>query len=349
MSQTVLVLGLGTTGQAALHYCIHHDIPVAGYDDVVKENLRDVFHVPLYFKILPESVLKTLQSVILSPGISDQHPLVLQLQQHHIPIKSDIDYFAKRCPGTIIGITGANGKSTVTALVTHLLTCLGFRAVACGNFGYPVLQLLDQDPFDYYVVELSSYQLEWTSHLNAKVGCLLNITPNHLDRYHTIQAYQQAKERLFAQCDRVIMHTSVQPITMPTQEVIYFSEDPQKKDTALFHARMDDTGCMSFYQGSTCLWTFTHQKRLGTHHYANQLAALAILHGLSFSAAEACKHLHTFRGLPHRIEHIQSSDECVWINDSKSTTTTATIAALETMVQEYPEQSIILIMGGGRP
>jgi UDP-N-acetylmuramoylalanine--D-glutamate ligase len=342
MTTSILIFGLGITGQAALEYCLEQKLSVIAYDDREKKDWTPPAQAQVYFKEFPAELLSSLSGVILSPGVPPTHPLLQKIKTQGIPVESDIDYFAKRCLGKIIGITGSNGKSTVTALTTHLLNNMGFTAVACGNFGYPVMKLLGAAPYDYYVIELSSYQLEWTEHLNAQVGCLLNVTPNHLDRYGTMEKYQQAKERLFQQCEQLVLHTSIHPLQQPSTPILSFSEALESQ--ALFHLKRTDN-ITHLYCGPDCIWTFP-PGLMGPHQYANRLAALAIIHGLGLSTAQAAEHLASYQGLPHRLQRIPSQDGLVWINDSKSTTTAATVAALTTVSQEHGNSPIILLLGG---
>ena len=144
--------------------------------------------------------------VVASPGVSLREPFLMSAAQRGVPIVGDIELFAREAKAPIAAITGTNGKSTVTTLVAHMAEAAGKRVLAGGNLGRPALDLLDEPVPDLYVLELSSFQLETTHSLRTAAATVLNVTPDHMDRYATLQEYAASKARIFAHCDAAVVN-----------------------------------------------------------------------------------------------------------------------------------------------
>ena len=194
-----VIAGIGQTGLAVAAFLTRRNQPFVFFDtrDTLNQAIlsHDYPDIPVFLSHMPASLYPKIIAVIVSPGVPLDHAFIKAMQHHAIPLKSDIDCLIAHIDAPIVAITGTNGKSTVTTLVGEILKHAGLKVAVAGNIGVPVLTLLDDDiPYDVWVLELSSFQLELTHTLKAKVAGILNITPDHLDRHGTFDAYQKAKQ-----------------------------------------------------------------------------------------------------------------------------------------------------------
>ena len=250
-------------------------------------------------------------SLVLSPGVPlNRHPIAERARKAGVEIIGDIELFARARPELpphkVVGITGTNGKSTTTALVHHILKTAGVPTTMGGNIGLPILA---QDPLPeggVYVLELSSYQIDLTQSLDCDVAVLLNITPDHLDRYDSFDAYAASKARLFEMSNGV-------HIGSPAKAGV--QSEPEGRANAL--------------RGSGLLPSQEHWPALqGPHNLENANAAIAVCEALGLNATQIEQGLRTYPGLPHRMERIREKDGVLFVNDSKATNPTATAPAI---------------------
>jgi UDP-N-acetylmuramoylalanine--D-glutamate ligase len=270
---------------------------------------------------LNEADLSQFDSLVVTPGLPlNRHPIASRARAAGVEIIGDIELFARARPELpphkVVGITGTNGKSTTTALVHHILKTAGVPTTMGGNIGLPILA---QDPLPeggVYVLELSSYQIDLTQSLNCDVAVLLNITPDHLDRYESFEAYAASKERLLLMQSRD--HVCV--ISRETQASydIYQDEwlDRRPHDNVLSVVKEDIE--------DQSRWPALQ----GPHNAENAAAALAVCNVLGLSDEQIEEGLRTYPGLPHRMERIREKDGVLFVNDSKATNPTATAPAL---------------------
>ena len=258
-----LVLGNGQTGQAAMA-CFKANRQAAMMIDTRKHSA------------LPEKI-SVIDEVIISPGIDTEHPWVKQLQAASISVISDIQYFADHARAPIIAITGTNGKGTVTKLTAELLEAAGKTVEIGGNYGIAAMALLSKPVPDFYVIEVSSFQLEMTPNLRARVGCLLNITPDHLERHHTMEAYIQAKAQVFNGATFAVVDQAGRSLVPAGMSTRVFDETTQSLPALSASLR-------------------------GDHNRLNVQAALAILASLNITADPTV--LAHFQGLPHRCVEV---------------------------------------------
>ena len=306
---TILVIGLGQTGQAAMQYFQATGIDAVGCD--TRDGLPG----------MPENLTGVTQ-VIVSPGVSLEHPWVQQCYQAKLPVISDIQYFVDHNNTVpIIAITGTNGKSTVTKLVADLLTAQGYNVCIGGNYGLPVMTLLSADKPDFYVLELSSFQLEITPCLNATVACLLNITPDHLERHGTLEAYAKAKAMIFNGARFGVVGQGCLPYVSKRVVPVVFDAVP-----------------MVLPSLSASL--------AGDHNRLNVQAAIMILSQLNIDVD--AQMLRDFKGLPHRCVLVTQHHGVRWINDSKATNVGATIAAIEGLAPSCDGRIMVLLGGVGK-
>ncbi|WP_018865650.1 MULTISPECIES: UDP-N-acetylmuramoyl-L-alanine--D-glutamate ligase [unclassified Thioalkalivibrio] len=284
--------------------------------------------------------------IVVSPGVALEHPVLQQAQAAGARLIGDIDLLAEQATAPVIAITGSNGKSTVTALVGELLQAAGYRVAVGGNFGTPALDLLESAP-DLYVLELSSFQLERSHTLAPAAAAILNISPDHLDRYADLDAYVRAKARILDRAQRGVLNredTWLREIALPQDlQVISFGLDapPRAVDFGVRPAPEDGP---ELVHGDEGLLATGRLRLRGQHNWANALAALALAWPWlepGAPRARALAALAEFPGLPHRSQWIAEVDGVAYINDSKGTNVGATLAALR-----GTPGPLVLIAGG---
>lgn len=281
--------------------------------------------------------------LLLSPGLDPREEAIVLAQQAGVEVMGDVELFASMVHKPVIAITGSNGKSTVTRMVEHIARAAGMNALAAGNIGLPVLDALAQDP-DVYVLELSSFQLETLTSLKPIASTVLNVSPDHLDRYDSIDSYAAAKMRIYEGAATQVVNR---------QQPQYW---PQSSDKASLVSFGTDSSADSFglmqqggetwvsFQGKALLCA--HQLALqGLHNLVNAQAALALCLALDIKVDEAAKHLTRFEGLPHRCQLVAEREGVKWVNDSKATNIGATEAAISGM-RPVVSGKLILIAGG---
>ncbi|MEO1878950.1 MAG: UDP-N-acetylmuramoyl-L-alanine--D-glutamate ligase, partial [Methylococcales bacterium] len=251
---------------------------------------------------------------------------------------SDIDLFACATDQPIIAVTGSNGKSTVTTMLESMGNRSAIRTVAGGNLGIPALDLLDES-VELYVIELSSFQLERTSALNAKAATVLNISPDHLDRHHTLAGYIEAKQKVFSGNGRMILNeddATVKDMVVANREFISFS----LQTNTGFHLE-ERLGEIYLMDGTSPLMKQKELPLEGMHNVANALAALALGKTVGLDVQSMCRALRDFKGLEHRMQRVAKVKGVTWVNDSKATNIGACVAALQGC-----QEKIVLIAGG---
>ena len=347
-----LIIGLGKTGLACAQYLALQGERFQVADSrqeppFLKQLTLEQPDTPVHLGEFPHDLCLSASQIILSPGVSMQAPALVAAAKAGVPIRSDIDLFAQaaRSAGVpIVAITGSNAKSTVTSLVGQMAKAAGLNVAVGGNLGEPSLSLL-ADGVDLYVMELSSFQLETTTGLGATVASVLNVSPDHMDRYDNLMAYHQAKHRIFQACKAAVVNGDdalTNPLVPATVAQTRFSlGDP---DVGQFGLRKqgDDEWLV---QGLQPLLAVTEMAISGRHNVANALAALALGQAVGLPMEAMISTLKTFTGLPHRCELVTSINGVEYINDSKGTNIGATVAAIEGLGPNLMGK-IILIAGG---
>jgi len=198
-----LVVGLGKTGHSIARYLQRRNLPFIAYDTRAQTDATESFRTALpsaelFLGSFPESKLSEISEIIVSPGVPLETPCLLQAKALGIPVYGDMECLAREIKTDVIAITGTNGKSTVTTLVGMMAQAFGKKTAIAGNIGAPVLDLLADDvDYEIWVLELSSFQLDLVASLQPKAATILNISPDHLDRHHTLDAYVAAKQRVY--------------------------------------------------------------------------------------------------------------------------------------------------------
>ena len=260
--------------------------------------------------------LSQFDSLVVTPGLPlNRHPIASRARDAGVEIIGDVELFARARaelpPHKVVGITGTNGKSTTTALVHHILKTAGVPSTMGGNIGLPILA---QDPLPeggVYVLELSSYQIDLTQSLDCDVAVLLNITPDHLDRYESFEAYAVSKKRLFA------MQSPDHPAVISTGKLNYIDWAFDISQAELFEGD-------EIREDVQSKWPALQ----GPHNAENAMASFLVCKKLGLTDEQIEKGLRTFPGLPHRMERVGERGGVMFVNDSKATNPTATAPAL---------------------
>jgi UDP-N-acetylmuramoylalanine--D-glutamate ligase len=267
--------------------------------------------------------------VVTSPGVPLDDPFFVQARARGLDIVGDIELFARAVDAPVVGITGTNGKSTVTTLLGRMAERAGVRVRVGGNLGQPALDLLGRGPTDLYVLELSSFQLDTTHSLRLKAGVVLNVSPDHMDRYATLKAYAASKARIYANSETAVVNADEpEVVRMPRagQRVISFSLLNPTSDYSLV-TPPSDPGPWLARRGDALL-PLSALRISGRHNAANALATLALGDALRLPMLPMLEELREFAGLPHRAQWVADINGVRYINDSKGTNVGATLAAV---------------------
>jgi len=348
--QPLLVVGLGASGVSALRYLASAGARLVVTDsrvhpagiDALRSEFGDVeFRLGGFDAPRP---LSRFAEAIVSPGVSLDEPFVRELIEAGVAVIGDVELFARAANAPVIGITGSNGKSTVTTLVGHMANAAGMRVRVGGNLGTPALDLLADDA-ELYVLELSSFQLETTHTLQLRAATNLNLSQDHLDRHGSMEHYAAVKARIFNHCEIAVVNREDELVMRHAPNgAITFGLD-ELADYGLRAPSPASGG------RSTALW-LVHKgepmlrladlKIQGLHNAANALAALALADAAGISRAASLQALVEFRGLPHRCAYVAEVGGVTWLDDSKGTNVGATLAALHGLAGP------IVWLGGGQ-
>ncbi|MDQ2069508.1 UDP-N-acetylmuramoyl-L-alanine--D-glutamate ligase [Natronospira bacteriovora] len=339
-----LVVGLGRTGFSVARHLVMRGEPVAVVDSrpspPLLDRLREELPQAEWLGAFPASLPADVGRLIVSPGVASNEPLLTAARRQGVDVLGDVELFARLARAPLVAVTGSNGKSTVVSLLAHLLDAPGYRVVPGGNLGRPALELLEEDA-DLYVLEVSSFQLETTRSLDAAVGVILNLSPDHLDRHGDMAAYAGAKARLAAQSRIAVLNRDDERVAAMAglaRRIIWFGAGEPAADE--FGLRSVEERCC-FAHGERVLGPADLPGLPGGHNRLNVLAALAAVHALGLDPVAALARLGSFHGLPHRMALVAERDGVRWINDSKATNLGATLAALAGL-----SEPVVLIAGG---
>ena len=394
-----VVGGLGVTGQACVRFFLQKQATVKAFDtranftlvtdpdSDLDTDMQAFMAEKVTCTALSEDYFDGVDTLVLSPGLALNIEQVALAQKCGVEVIGDVELFARLNASTsdatpakrVVGITGSNGKTTVTLLVNHLLKSCGVKSIEAGNVGRPVLEALQSDA-DVVVMELSSFQLETTSSLVLEAATVLNISDDHLDRHGTLEAYIDAKHRIFDNAKSAIVWRDGEFVA-PDEQIIAdakgnaasnavsdgesnavsnaeFNEDAlASKNIVEYGLGESTTGlAIASFDGDdeqSLYITFKGEKLIalsdihlaGMHNVLNIMAALGICQQLGVSPVLAVKHLHSFKAAPHRCVEIACVNDIRYIDDSKATNIGATIAALEGLAPTI-QGKLILIAGG---
>ena len=350
-----VVVGLGKTGAACLRYLTKRGIAVRATDSRRAPpglaELGDLAgSLDLRLGGFDLSLLEGASQVLLSPGVSLEEPIARAARARGIEVLGDVELFARNVSAPVIGVTGTNGKSTVTTLVARMAEAAGRSVLAGGNLGVAALDLLERPTPDLYVLELSSFQLETTSSLHLKAAVVLNVSADHLDRYPSVADYARAKSRIFARAATVVlnaddplvsaMRDAVHPRD-PVRIVTFSIEETRSAGRAADFSLLSDGARIRLAAHGVDVLDTSWMKIAGLHNAANALAALALGEAVGLPMPKMIEALQSFPGLPHRSQWVADVAGVRYVDDSKGTNVGATIAAVGGM-----PGPLVMIAGG---
>ena len=328
-----LVVGLGKTGLSVVRYlrALGEAVVVVDSRDIppgLGELNKEYSDVECYTGAFDAALFVNAHRIVVSPGVSLTEQALKQAKNNNIEIIGDIDLFAHEVMAPVVGITGSNGKSTVTTLLAMMAAQAGKHSVASGNIGLPVLDSLDDD-IDLYVLELSSFQLETLQYLPMKAAVVLNISADHLDRYENLAAYAMSKQVIYENAEILVVNKDdelASRVSASTGNLLAFTlNKPEANEFGLCEG---SDKAVSLCFGEQPLIAADQLKIKGSHNLQNALAALALGHAIGLPFTSMVETLKEFKGLRHRTQFVAEIDGVNWINDSKATNVGATIAAL---------------------
>ncbi len=351
-NQLQVVVGLGSSGLSAVQYLEQQGYPVAvtdgGYPTLANQLPK---HIITKFGEIDGELLTKASRIIISPGINPNLAVFSAAKALNIPLVSDIQLFHEQCKQKnipIVAITGSNAKSTVTTLVGQMAKDAGKKVGIGGNLGTPALNLLKQ-PIELAILELSSFQLETVSNLQAKVATVLNMSPDHLDRHGDMAGYQQIKHRIFQGVQSIVINAddprSYVENVKDVPVITFGQQVPTDNNYGLI---IDENNDIWLARGHEKL---LHEKDLqikGQHNLLNALSALALGELAGLSLDSMLQTLKNFAGLPHRCQFVIHNNGVDCYDDSKGTNIGSTIAAIEGLGKVYAPKNkrLAIILGG---
>ena len=334
------VLGLGSSGEAAGRLLHAHGAQVtildSGLPDPEKVHALQQIGISVIAGLSADVAEADYDLAVLSPGIDPAFPIVQNFLRQGASFIGELELSSRFCERPIVAITGTNGKTTTTQLIEAMLNAGGLRTLACGNIGIPFAEAVQkQEKFDVFTVEVSSFQLETISTFRPKVAVWLNLTPDHLDRYGSMEEYRTAKLRIFENqnsSDYAITNRADDLPPLAAQQ-IRFSAYLNDSDLTLNQEAIHFRGSPILHIAETNL--------TGIHNIENLMAALGTAYALNLPWENAKRGLKGYTLLPHRCEQVAEIDGIRFINDSKATNLDALAKALES--QSAP---VVLLAGG---
>ena len=343
-----VVVGLGKTGISCVRYLLSKDLKIAVTDSRMDPPGLSILKtectsVPVFLGEINAEILLSSDQIILSPGVSLNNEAVKQAIANGTPVFGDIEIFCQQAKAPIIAISGSNGKSTVTTLITEMTRQAGLKTSVGGNLGTPALDLLNEDIPDIYVLELSSFQLETTFSLNAHASVVLNISSDHMDRHTNLYEYINVKKKIYSGNGLMVINKdddAVKAMDDNSRQSISFTLNrPEKNNFGTIIKNNEVWLC----QGDNKIIRQDELGIKGEHNVANALAAIALATSMNVPFDSMIKTLKSFSGLEHRCQRVARIKKVDWFNDSKATNIGACIASIKSLCVLG---KIILIAGG---
>ena len=340
-----VIVGLGHTGLSCARYLHAHGWRLAVTDTRAAPPQLSALttldaSIPVHLGALDATLLQDAVCVVASPGVPLTGAFFDEARRRGLSIVGDIELFARAAAAPVCGITGTNGKSTVTTLLGRMAERAGLKVRVGGNLGEPALQLLARDT-ELYVLELSSYQLETTTTLHCQAATVLNVSPDHLDRYATLKNYAAAKARIFARCDTAVINLDDPLVVAMPRHAARTVSFSLRASIGADYAVAQQGGEWWLTRRAEPLMPLAALKLKGLHNAANALAALALGEALALPGSVMLAELATFSGLPHRSQWVADIGGVSYIDDSKGTNVGATLAAVAGLAGP-----LVMILGG---
>ena len=352
--KNVLVVGAGVSGLSCVRHLLARGAAVRVLDSRLQPpQLAEVRALlpsdAIFLGDWPAPAFTGVDEIVVSPGVSLEEPALAAAGARGVPLIGDIELFARAATRPVLAITGSNGKSTVTTLVGALLAGAGLEVAVGGNLGTPALDLLTGPLPDAYVLELSSFQLERTASLTPAAACVLNLSPDHIDRHGSFAAYAAAKARVLRGAAVAVLNRDDAAVAALAhglaagQRVVWFGlGTPGPGDFGL----VERDGAPWLARGDRPLLAAAALRLPGRHNLANALAALALVDALGVALEPTLPALAAFTGLPHRTQFVAEHAGIAWYDDSKGTNVGATLAAIAGLAPTRPSGRLVLILGG---
>ncbi len=347
--ERAFVLGLGLSGIAATRLLAGRGVEVVASDrrradELALAGLERVPGVALRLGDSSSALPGGLDVLVASPGVALDHPLLVAARAAGVPIVGEVELAFAYLAGTVVAVTGSNGKSTTTAMTGALLAGAGFAVEVCGNIGRPLSAVVEGPPGRFFVVELSSFQLETIERFHPRAAALLNISPDHLDRHGSLAAYLGAKQRVF------LNQTAADIAVVNADEPEVAASPTLARKRVFSRGRAVDDGCRQAGDwvlevdagGERELFAVTDVPLPGPHNLENAMASALLARAVGAPPESIAPALAAFRGLPHRVERIAEIAGVGYIDDSKGTNVAATARSLE----GFADRSVHVILGG---
>jgi len=304
----------------------------------------------VYVDVFPSEILSEAVELIVSPGVPLSDPAIAPHVARGILAIGDIELFARAAKAPIIAITGSNGKSTVTTLLGKMIKAQGLNGIVGGNLGRPALTLLEAPVPDFYVLELSSFQLETTQSLKAHIAVILNVSPDHLDRYASYDDYIRAKQQICYAARHVVVNrddpSTIQGVDLSGSVVSSFGMTPSSESEAW--GLIQDNGVDHLALGNEKLLSANNMPLKGRHQLSNALACLAMGRIIGLDLNVMLDVIKDFEGLAHRCQWVGNVDNVDWYDDSKATNVGAAVAAIEGLAPILKGQLVLIAGGQGK-
>ncbi|RDH81701.1 MAG: UDP-N-acetylmuramoyl-L-alanine--D-glutamate ligase [endosymbiont of Galathealinum brachiosum] len=346
-SEYILVVGLGVTGLSVVRFLHKQQKNIVVIDSRnnppgLNELENEFPDVSVYLGEFDEAVFMGATQIVVSPGVTLKEPVIQHAITQGVDVVGDIELFAQQVSAPVIAVTGSNGKSTVISLLGEMARSAGINAVVGGNIGVPALEIINTNA-DLYILELSSFQLESLHSLKPVAAAVLNVSPDHMDRYESYDEYIETKKRVYNACKVAVVNRDDKRVTEMQTGQNFISgftlNEPAHGDFGL----REFNGEIWLCKGGHQLVPEKSLKISGTHNLSNALAALALGEAASISMQDMLVALKSFTGLEHRTQWVAEKNHVTWVNDSKGTNVGATLAAI-TGIQV--KNKLILIAGG---
>ena len=351
MTKPYVVIGLGKTGLACAQFLKKQQLPFVVMDTrhepPMLAEFKNLFpDVPVYLGGLLSDVLESAKTIVISPGLSRQTPEIAAASEKGVEICGDIELFLQFAKAPVVAVTGTNGKSTVVTLLGAMCEAAGVPAIVAGNIGTCVLDVLSWPTPHWYILELSSFQLETTYSLRAKVATILNITDDHMDRYDSLGSYAAAKLHIYDGAQFAVFNAE-DPLTKPATSMRAVSFTSQVPRDNQYGIVITDEGAQLHF-GKERLLAASEMKIAGLPNCLNALCALAMTAEMGLPRAACIQALRDFQGLPHRLQWVRSVQGVDWYNDSKGTNVGASVQAVLGLGHNRSGKLILIAGGQGK-